>query len=71
MTDAINRQALTIAQKKKNELIRQLYYCFFQISDLQKIDDFTEEDLDLWMKCTRHSSIRERIQSHLDAVKGE
>jgi hypothetical protein len=45
-----------------DENIRKLYLYFFKLSDVQKENDFTEEDLDLWVKLTSHSAVQSKLE---------
>lgn len=52
---------------ERDTLIKMLWTTFNQLSYEIKIDDWTDEDLELWSKVTSHKA----IQNKLDAtIKG-
>lgn len=48
---------------KRDALIRQLWVVYHDMSDIIMPDDFSEEDIRLWMEITRHSGVQRAIDA--------
>jgi hypothetical protein len=53
---------------ERDVLIRQLWTTFNNLSYEIKINEWTDEDLDLWTKITNHRTIQDRLEA---SIKGE
>jgi hypothetical protein len=53
---------------ERDVLIRQLWTTFNNLSYEIKINEWTDEDLDLWTKITNHRAIQDRLEA---SIKGE
>lgn len=54
---------------KRDALIRQLWVVYHDMSDIIMPDDFSEEDIRLWMEITRHSSVQQAISAAIDKAE--
>lgn len=54
---------------KRDTLLKQLWATYREISDIIMPDDFSEEDIRLWMEITRHSSVQQAISAAIDKAE--
>ncbi len=47
--------------KRRNDLIRQLWIVYTNLSDVLESDEFEKEDAELWFKITKHKAIQNRL----------
>ena len=58
-----NDSKLDSLVRERDVLIVALWNVFRDMSDLQKPDDFTSEDLDLWGLVTSHNAIQSKFSN--------
>lgn len=49
-------------KEHRNQLIREMWLVFRNLSDVQSVEEFTDEDLKLWTAITEHSAIQGRLE---------
>ena len=54
-------ERLVSCRAERDDLVRKLWLVLNEISHLVNINDFTQEDLDLWGKITEHSGCQSRL----------
>lgn len=57
--------SLIVAYAERDKLIRRLWCVLNDINSLVKLDDFTDEDLNLWTKVTSHSAMQKQLEERL------
>lgn len=57
-------------KRNRDDKIRSLWSVLNEISYLTGIDDFSEEDLNLWSRVTEHSAIQDRLKNKKGGSRG-
>ena len=48
----------------RDDLLRELWQLYRELSDVQEPENWSENDLDLWEMVTNHSAIQDKIRKH-------
>ena len=48
--------------ERRDQLIRDMWRVFRDLSDVRSPDDFTDEDLNIWTAVTAHSAIQNKFE---------
>jgi hypothetical protein len=61
-SEAVDSTHIKLLEEKRDQIIRDLWCAFRDLSDVIEADDFTNEDLALWDLVTRHQAMQSRLR---------